>query len=56
MAHYQLRQQIQRELGDRFILGRYHEAVIGDGPVPMKYLQGLVRARLGLPAAEEIPR
>jgi uncharacterized protein (DUF885 family) len=55
MAHYQLRQQIQRELGDRFNLGRYHEAVIGDGPVPMKYLPGLVRAKLGLPAAEEIP-
>jgi uncharacterized protein (DUF885 family) len=56
MAHYQLRQQIQRELGDRFHLGRYHEAVIGDGPVPMKYLTGLVRAKLGLPDTEEIPR
>ena len=49
MAHYQLRQQIQRELGGNFNLGRYHEAVIGDGPVPMKYLRALVRARLGLP-------
>jgi uncharacterized protein (DUF885 family) len=49
MAHYQLRQQIQRELGGNFNLGRYHEAVIGDGPVPMKYLHALVRTRLGLP-------
>jgi uncharacterized protein (DUF885 family) len=48
MAHYQLRQQIQRELGDRFHLGRYHEAVLAQGAVPMKYLPALVRADLGL--------
>lgn len=53
MAHYRLRQQIQRELGDKFNLGRYHEAVLANGSVPVKYLPELVRARLGLakPAA-----
>jgi uncharacterized protein (DUF885 family) len=47
MAHYQLRQQIQRELGERFNLARYHEAVLAHGAVPMKYLPELVRADLG---------
>jgi len=46
MAHYRLRQQIQRELGDAFQLGRYHEAVLDHGSVPMKFLPELVRARL----------
>jgi uncharacterized protein (DUF885 family) len=50
MAHYQLRQQVQRELGDRFSLARYHEAVLAPGAVPMKHLPGLVRSRLGLSA------
>jgi uncharacterized protein (DUF885 family) len=49
MAHYRLRQQIQRELGDKFELGRYHEAVLDPGAVPVKYLPELVRARLQLP-------
>jgi uncharacterized protein (DUF885 family) len=49
MAHYRLRQQIQREMGDKFILGHYHEAVLANGSVPVKYLPQLVRARLGLP-------
>ena len=48
MGHYQLRQQIQRELGDQFHLARYHEAVLAQGAVPMKYLPALVRADLGL--------
>lgn len=48
MAHYQLRQEIQRELGGDFDLGRYHEAVLGQGAVPMKYLGELVRAALGI--------
>lgn len=47
MALYRLRQAIQRELGDKFSLGRYHEAVIGHGSIPVKYLPELVRARLG---------
>jgi len=46
MAHYRLRQEIQRELGDAFNLGAYHEAVIGAGSVPTKYLPEIVRARL----------
>ena len=49
MAHYRLRQQIQREMGDGFDLGRFHEAVLDHGSVPMKYLPELVRARLSKP-------
>lgn len=49
MAHYRLRQQIQRELGDQFHLGRYHEAVISPGSVPVKFLPELVRTRLAQP-------
>lgn len=48
-AHYRLRQAIQRELGDAFDLGRYHEAVLAPGAVPVKYLPELVRARLQEP-------
>jgi uncharacterized protein (DUF885 family) len=48
MAHYRLRQQIERELGGQFDLGRYHEAVLAHGSVPVKYLPELVRARLDL--------
>lgn len=48
MAIYRLRQQVSRELGDKFVLGRFHEAVIGNGSVPVKYLPELVRTRLGL--------
>ena len=49
MAHYRLRQEIQRELGDRFELGRFHEAVLEHGSVPVKLLPPLVRRRLGEP-------
>jgi len=49
MAHYRLRQQIAREQGPAFDLGRYHEAVIAHGSVPTKYLPGLVRERLKSP-------
>ncbi len=45
MAFYRLRQQIQREMGDRFQLGRYHEAVLDHGTLPVKYLPELVRER-----------
>lgn len=48
MAHYRLHQQIEREMGDKFNLARYHDAVISHGSVPMKYLPELVRADLGL--------
>jgi uncharacterized protein (DUF885 family) len=49
MAHYRLRQEIQRELGENFELGRFHEAVLDHGSVPMKYLPELVRSRLKMP-------
>ena len=49
MAHYRLRQQMQRELGDQFNLGRYHEAVLSVASVPVKYLPDLVRERLRQP-------
>ena len=47
MAMCRLRQSVQREWGDKFDLGRYHEAVLANGPVPVKYLPELVRAKLG---------
>jgi uncharacterized protein (DUF885 family) len=49
MAHYRLRQAVERELGVDFDLGRFHEAVIAQGAVPVKYLPELVRTRLGQP-------
>src|SRR6185436_13862681 len=49
MAHYRLRQQIEREMGDKFNLGRFHEAVLSHGSVPVKYLPELVRTRLNQP-------
>jgi uncharacterized protein (DUF885 family) len=48
-AFYRLRQQIQREMGDSFELGRYHEAVMDHGTLPVKYLPELVRDRLKRP-------
>jgi uncharacterized protein (DUF885 family) len=48
-AFYRLRQQIQREMGDAFELGRYHEAVMDHGTLPVKYLPELVRERLKRP-------
>ena len=41
-AFYRLRQQIQREMGESFQLGRYHEAVLDHGTLPVKYLPELV--------------
>jgi uncharacterized protein (DUF885 family) len=49
MAFYRLRQEVQRELGDKFELGRYHEAVLAHGSVPVKFLPELVRQRLSEP-------
>ena len=46
MAHYRLRQQTQKELGDKFVLGRYHEAVLANGSIPLKFLPELVREQL----------
>src|SRR5207247_6770456 len=49
MAHYRLRQQIVRELGVKFDLGRFQEAVIAHGSVSVRYLPELVRLRLKQP-------
>ncbi|MEO1835690.1 MAG: DUF885 family protein, partial [Akkermansiaceae bacterium] len=49
MALYQLRQEIQREMGAQFDLGRYHEAVMAHGSLPVKHLGELVRRRLKEP-------
>jgi uncharacterized protein (DUF885 family) len=46
MAHYRLHQAIERELGDKFDLARYHEAVLVQGSIPVKYLPEAVRRRL----------
>jgi uncharacterized protein (DUF885 family) len=48
-AFYRLRQQIEREQGEKFDLGRYHEAVLDHGTLPVKYLPELVRERLRRP-------
>ena len=42
MAFYRLRQQVQRRAGSRFNLGRYHEAVLAHGTLPVKYLPELL--------------
>ena len=49
MALYDLRREIQREQGAEFDLGRYHEAVLAHGSLPVKYLGELVRERLRSP-------
>jgi uncharacterized protein (DUF885 family) len=46
MAFWNLRQKVQREMGDTFELGRYHEAVLSQGTIPVKHLPQLVRERL----------
>src|SRR5262249_51372412 len=48
-AFYRLRQSVERELGEKFELGRYHEAVMDHGTLPVKYLPELVRERLKKP-------
>ncbi|MDB5308067.1 MAG: hypothetical protein JWO38_2269 [Gemmataceae bacterium] len=42
-AFYRLRQDVQRKRGDAFDLGRYHEAVLGHGTLPVKYLPELMK-------------
>jgi len=46
MAHYRLRQKTERDLGEKFNLGRFHEAVLNEGSIPVKYLPELVGAAL----------
>ncbi len=49
MAMVRLRAAVQSEWGERFDLGRFHEAVLDHGSVPVKYLPELVRRRLAEP-------
>jgi uncharacterized protein (DUF885 family) len=42
-AFYRLRQSVQRKQGNAFDLGKYHEAVLGHGTLPVKYLPELVK-------------
>jgi uncharacterized protein (DUF885 family) len=42
-AFYRLRQKVQRAQGEAFDLGKYHEAVLGHGTLPVKYLPELVK-------------
>jgi uncharacterized protein (DUF885 family) len=49
MAFYNLRQKVQREQAEKFSLGRYHEAVLDHGTLPVKYLPELTRERLKKP-------
>ena len=53
-AFYRLRQSIGREMGDKFDLGRYHEAVLAHGTLPVKHLPPLVRRSLGLETAGKV--
>ena len=46
MAHYRTRQEVERAMGERFDLGKYHEAVLNLGSVPVKYLPELVSAEM----------
>jgi uncharacterized protein (DUF885 family) len=46
MAHYRLRQEIERKMGDKFSLSKYHQAVLEPGAVSVKYLPELVKAKL----------
>lgn len=48
VAFHRLRQDIQRDLGNDFDLGRYHEAALSHGTLPVKYLPELVRQSLGM--------
>ncbi|SIO59083.1 Uncharacterized conserved protein, DUF885 familyt [Singulisphaera sp. GP187] len=45
-AFNRLRLKVQRDLGANFQLGRYHEAVLAHGTLPVKYLPELVPASL----------
>lgn len=46
MAFQRLRRRVQSELGEHFELGRFHEATLGHGTVPVKYLPELVGGML----------
>jgi uncharacterized protein (DUF885 family) len=45
-AFYRLRNQTQRRLGVKFDLGKYHEAVLSHGTLPVKFLPALLAETL----------
>ena len=49
LAFVRLRKSIEKEMGASFDLGRYHEATLSHGTLPVKYLPDLVRDRLKRP-------
>jgi uncharacterized protein (DUF885 family) len=49
MAMQRLRDAMQTKLGKEFQLGSYHEAVLEQGSVPVKYLPELLHARFAKP-------
>ncbi len=49
MAFVRLRRRLQGALGDNFNLGRFHQAVLAHGTLPVKYLPELVAESLKLP-------
>ena len=49
MAFQRLRRRVQSELGERFDLGRFHEACLDHGTPPVRYLEELVGERLKRP-------
>ena len=53
-AFYRTRMVIQQELGEKFELGRFHEAVLEQGSIPVKYLPELVRERLQRPRSAKV--
>jgi uncharacterized protein (DUF885 family) len=49
MAFQRLRRRLQNELGERFELGRFHEACLDHGTLPVRYLPEVVAERLRQP-------
>ena len=49
MAFQRLRRSVQNELRERFDLGRFHEAALDHGSIPVKYLAEVTRERLKRP-------
>jgi uncharacterized protein (DUF885 family) len=49
MAFQRLRRRVQNELGERFELGRFHEAALDHGSLPVKYLPEVVAEQLRRP-------
>jgi uncharacterized protein (DUF885 family) len=49
MAFQRLRRSVQNEMGKSFDLGRFHEAALAHGSLPVKYLPEVTRERLKRP-------